>query len=210
MTKAFATQMQTDKYMTIMFETVKGSKDANGEDKYCICAWDLCKNIKVEKLVDDISLLDGINKGDILNIRFTFGGEIGSIFKAYDAKSNTVCFDDVCAIDGKNNETGPSYGTTPRWLYGRAYSAGSSYVYLLPESKSNMIENADFKDCKVVAVKRRQPGVYVYDTTKSKKSDFITQVSIDSISDYLNCNSAADRILVSSYPAEYSAIVIFK
>lgn len=210
MTKAFATQMQTDKYMTIMFETVKGSKDANGEDKYCICAWDLCKNIKVEKLVDDISLLDGINKGDILNIRFTFGGEIGSIFKAYDAKSNTVCFDDVCGIDGKNNETGPSYGTTPRWLYGRAYSAGSSYVYLLPESKSNMIENADFKDCKVVAVKRRQPGVYVYDTTKSKKSDFITQVSIDSISDYLNCNSAADRILVSSYPAEYSAIVIFK
>ena len=210
MTQEFASQMRGDNYMTIMFDSVKECLDENDEHRYSISALDLCKNVNIERLVEDISKLDGVKKGDILNIRFTLGGEIGSVYKAYDAVRNKVLFKDACSISGDNDGTGPSYGTTPRWLYGKAYAAGSSYVYLLPESKYDNIERADFTDCKVVAAKRRQPAVYVYDTTSSKKKDFLTPVSIDSINDYLNCGSAADKILVSSYPSEYSAIVIFK
>lgn len=210
MTKDFATQMRSDRYTTMLFYSVSECIDANNNNKYCISGLDLCKNIKIERLVDDISPLNGVKRGDILNISFTFGGEIGSIYKAYDADDG-VLFEDACSISGGNAGTGPSYGTTPRWLHGRAYAAGSSYIYLLPESQAGMIGEADFTDCKVVAVKRRQPSVYVYDTSKSKqKDDFIETVSIDSVNDYLNCGSGADRILVSSYPAEYSAIVIFR
>lgn len=210
LTKAASTQLQSSNYMTVMFDSIAKRTDANGEEKYCVYGTDLLKNTKLERLVDDVSKLSSIEKGDILNIRFTYGGEIGSIYKAYDAKTDTVLFNDSCSIDGNYSGTGPSYGTTPRWLSGRAYSAGSSYIYLLPESRADLIEESGLSDCKMVAIKRRQPGIYVYDTKKSKDREFLTAVSRDSVNDYLNTGAGADRLLVSTYPAEYTAIIIFR
>ena len=95
-------------------------------------------------------------------------------------------------------------------IHGRVLCSGNTYLYILPESKADTIESATFADTKVVAVKRRQPNYYIYDTSKSKDREFLTSVTRDSVNDYLNTGLEADRVLISSYQSEYSAIIIFR
>lgn len=206
LTNSFDTQLAGYNYITMMFESVSRRLDENGEEKYCVYGVDLLKNAKIERLVDDITKLSGIARGDILNIRFTYSGEIGSLYKAYDAKSDSVLFTDSCSLSG--GTTGTS--NAAKWFHGRAYSAGASYVYVLPESKADLIDEAALSDCKMTAVKRRQAQYYVYDTTESKDKDFLTAVTNDSVNDYLNTGAGADKVLVSTYASEYSAVVIFR
>ena len=141
-----------------------------------------------------------------MNIRFTYGGEISVLYRAYDAKNDKVLFTDACSIVGAAEPTGNS----PKMIHGRVLCSGNTYLYILPESKADTIESATFADTKVVAVKRRQPNYYIYDTSKSKDREFLTSVTRDSVNDYLNTGLEADRVLISSYQSEYSAIIIFR
>lgn len=204
--KDFQEKIQADNFVTIMFNSISVRNDDERGTKYCINGWDLKKNTKTENLVNDISKLKGINKGDIVNIRFTYGGEISVLYRAYDAQNDKVLFTDACSIVGAAEPTGNS----PKMIHGRVLCSGNTYLYILPESKADTIESATFADTKVVAVKRRQPNYYIYDTSKSKDREFLTSVTRDSVNDYLNTGLEADRVLISSYQSEYSAIIIFR
>lgn len=206
LTQSFATGMRSDTYVSMLFDSITRKKDANGEEKYCINGLQLTKNVTVERLVDDVSKLNGVKRGDIINISFTLGGAVGTVYKAYDGTADKVMFTDSSSLTGAATST----GNAPKMFYGKAFASGSIYVYVLPESKLDTIDKAVLADCKMVAAKRRTLNCYVYDKSADKDRGYFTSVPREDINDYLNTGEGADTVLAVAYASEYSAVVVFR
>lgn len=206
LTQSFATGIRSDTYVSMLFDSITRKKDANGDEKYCINGLQLTKNVTVERLVDDVSKLDGVKKGDIINISFTLGGAVGTVYKAYDGTADKVMFTDSSSLTG----TAASTSNAPKMFYGKAFAAGSIYVYILPESKLDTIDKAAIADCKMVAAKRRTLNCYVYDKSADKDRGYFTSVPREDINDYLSTGAGADTVLAVAYASEYSAVVVFR
>ncbi len=206
LTQSFATGIRSDTYVSMLFDSITRKKDANGDEKYCINGLQLTKNVTVERLVDDVSKLDGVKKGDIINIGFTLGGAVGTVYKVYDGTADKVMFTDLSSLTG----TAASSSNAPKMFYGKAFAAGSTYVYILPESKLDTIDKAVIADCKMVAAKRRTLNCYVYDKSADKDRGYFTAVPREDINDYLSTGVGADTVLAVTYASEYSAVVVFR
>ena len=138
----------------------------------------------------------------------TSGGEIGAIYKAYDAELKNVTFTDEIGVNGSAATSGGSN----KWMYGKPYAASNNFIYLMPDSLCADIAKRTFSDCKMVAHKRRSPNYYVFDTDAldSGVKTYLTPVTRSDLNDYLKTGVGADTVLALSCPAEYSAVIIFR
>lgn len=206
MTNSFVKQINSTNIQAMCLEGI-GEKFVDGETKYCVSGWDLLKDAALEITVDDITLIKDFNKGDVFAFCLNMMGEFATVYKAYDAKSNSVTFTDEVGISGAANPSGGNI----KWIYGKPYAAANNFVYMIPDSLSGDMSARSLTDCKMVAHKRRTPHYYIFDTENlNRKNMPVTAVNRTELRDYVNTAAEADTILVLSYPAEYSAVIIFR